>query len=251
MTPRVDIHVVSCRKDLEWCRYAIRSIRKFASGFGGVTLVVPESDAARFAGMADTLVTFRQKIWRGFLHHMIMVQRADEACPHADFVAHMDSDCVFVEPVTPDDYVRRGKAVMMRERYERIRAAYTGPYQSGARRLQWKPITERVLGFPVEYETMVRHPSVHPRWLYAEVRTYIERAHGVPFDKYVFRSGLGHYCEFPVLGAYALRYHADQYEWIDARSPHENFDMQKASGVREKMRQFHSRQGVKKYRDEL
>jgi hypothetical protein len=254
----VDIHIVSHAKDAEWCRYAIRSIRRFATGFGGVTLVVPSSDAARFAGLADALVLFDQRRWQGFLHHQIMVQRADEACPSADFIVHMDSDCVFVEPVTPAEYVRNGKAVMLRERYDIIRAAYTGRFRSGAGRRRWQRPTERALGFPVEYETMVRHPAVHPRALYPELRAHIERTHGMPFDDYVFGCGrlLGWgsrlTCpEFPILGAYALARHPDWYEWIDALSPHENFAMQKAPGVREKMRQFHAPDGVRKHREEL
>ena len=56
MKPRVDPHIVSFRKDVEWCRYAVRSLRKYATGFGAVTLVVPASDRAIFEGMADTLV---------------------------------------------------------------------------------------------------------------------------------------------------------------------------------------------------
>ncbi|MEO8259742.1 MAG: hypothetical protein ABI868_20520 [Acidobacteriota bacterium] len=252
MTPRVDIHIVSFRNDLEWCRYAIRSVRKYATGFGGVTLVVPASDAALFAGMADRLVTFRQRRWRGFLHHMIMVHRADQACPDADFVVHMDSDCLFVAPVTPADYVRGGRAVMMRESFDQIRTAYTGRFRSGAARFQWQEVAERVLGFAVDYETMVRHPSVHPRALYAEVRRHIERTHGMPFDDYVFSCGRRHrYTEFPVLGAYALKTQPDRYEWIDARSPHEDFDMEKAIGVREKMRQFPGRLGIKRFRAEV
>jgi hypothetical protein len=252
MKLRVDLHIVSFRKDLEWCRYAIRSVRKYATGFGGVTLVVPTSDKAMFEGMADRLVTFEQRSWRGFLHHSVMVHRADEACPDADFIVHMDSDCMFVEPVTPEDYVRDGKALMMRERFELIRTAYTGKFRSGAARFRWKQVAEKVLGFPVDYETMVRHPSVHPRRLYLEVRRHIERTHGVPFDEYVLgRWSRMKYAEFPVLGAYALKVHPDLYEWIDARSPHEDFDMEKATGVREKMRQFHSPSGVKRHRAEL
>jgi len=252
MKPRVEIHIVSFRQDLEWCRYAIRSVRKYASGFGGVTLVVPRADAAMFEGMADRLVTFNQRRWKGFLHHMIMVHRADEACPDADFVLHMDSDCLFVEPVTPEDYVRDGKAVMMRERFELIRTAYTGRFRSGAARFRWKQVAEKALGFAVDYETMVRHPSVHPRGLYSEVRRHVERTHGVPFDEYVFGCGSrNRYTEFPILGAYALKVHPERYEWIDARSPHEDFDMEKATGVREKMRQFHSPLGVERHRAEL
>ena len=251
MKPRADIHIVSFRKDLEWCRYAIRSVRKYATGFGGVTLVVPTSDAAMFAGMADSLVTFEQRRWRGFLHHMVMVHRADEACPDADFIVHMDSDCMFVEPVTPEDYIRDGKAVMMRERFDLIRTAYTGRFRSGAARFRWKGIAENVLGFPVDYETMVRHPSVHPRGLYSDVRRHVERIHRIPFDDYVFGCGTRNYTEFPVLGAYALKVHPERYHWIDARSPHEDFDMEKAPGVREKMRQFPSRTGVRAHRAEL
>ena len=87
----------------------------------------------------------------------------------------------------------------------------------------------------------MRHPSVHPRGLYSDVRRHVERIHRIPFDDYVFGCGTRNYTEFPVLGAYALKVHPERYHWIDARSPHEDFDLEKAPGVREKMRQFPGR----------
>jgi hypothetical protein len=230
----------------------VRSIRRFAAGFGGVTIAVPTADAPRFAGLGDRLVTFDERRWRAFLHHQIMVVRADEACPDADFILHMDSDCVFVEPVTPADYVRDGKAVMMRERFDLIREKYRGAHRAGAARAKWQRVAERALGLPVEYETMVRHPAVHPRQIYPEVRAQIERTHGVAFDDYVFGCWLpNRFAEFPTLGGYALHSHPEWYEWIDATSPHASFAMEKAAGVREKMRQFHSPDGVARHREEL
>ena len=242
---RMYIQICSYAKDVGWCRYALRSIKKYARGFSGVRLVVPAGDFQLFSriGSGVSLCPIKQIGYplRGDkpkLHYLIQQCRADEHCSEADFILHMDSDCVFTEPVTPEDYLVQDRPVLLREKFEIVKTYFPG-------RCTWQPLAEKALGFPVPYDTMVRHPSVHHRWLYREVRERIEHVQGVPFDEYVFAQSeqpLG-FTEYPILGAYALQFHADKYAWFEAKSPHKPFDSEKAVGVKEKMRQFQSRNG--------
>lgn len=248
MIPNVWIQMCSYAKDAEWARYALRSINKYARGFAGISLIVPVGDARFFKNLPARVNfhVYAVKPGKPKLHYLVKQCHADAACPKADFILHMDSDCLFVKPVTPDDYFVGGKPVLLRESFEKIKT-YCPP------RCKWKLVAEQALGFPVEYETMVRHPSVHYKWLYACLRAHVSAFTHKSFEDYVFscsETPLG-FTEYPTLGAYAMKFYPEKYHWIDAKSPHSSFDMQKADGVDEKMRQFWSHDGVDSVRREL
>src|SRR5437762_5932895 len=106
---RTSILIVSFLQDLPWLKHCLRSIDKFATGFGETVVLVPEEELWRFSKAlcelplrADTqdsirLASYhrtpRQEYWH--LHHQVMKCRADKWCPDADFVLHTDSDCIF------------------------------------------------------------------------------------------------------------------------------------------------------------
>jgi hypothetical protein len=225
----------------------VRSVLKYASGFSGITLVIPSRDRVHFEGLPVRFFEYDVIPDKGMLHHMVMVCRADETCPDADYIMHMDSDCVFIESVTPDDYFKDGKPMLMRELFSAIKTYHPGRYR-------WKSVTERILAFYVKYETMVRQMAVHPRHIYGEVRRHIEGVHLKPFDEFVLGCSERplSFTEFPVLGAYALRFYPDAYYWLNAKSPVDQFSMNdRAEGVREKFKQFWSWNGVEKHIAEL
>lgn len=208
----VEIMIVSCRRDLEMLHYCLSSIHRHARGFSGVTLVVPEAERRHFNWVRDAkVVTFVERPGKGMLHHEIMICRADELCPNASAILHVDSDCMFWEPVTPADYMPGGKCLMVRERYEWI--APRNP-----NRLIWRTCVERAVGFTPEWETMVRHPNIYPRELYGRVRDLVETHTGVRFDDYVFSCENGFpqgFAEFPTLGAVAIRDMAEMFSFVD------------------------------------
>jgi len=126
MNAKCEILIISYLKDKPYLHYCLRSIQKFATGFSGTTLVVPSVEASEFASMAAGfgmgLRTYERdpNPVKWHLHAQVQKHRADEHCPDADFILHTDSDCVFTEPVTPDDYFVDGKPVMLFESYTRI-----------------------------------------------------------------------------------------------------------------------------------
>lgn len=238
--------IVSYRRDVEFLTYALRSIAKFATGFSGTTVVFPEQDREiMLPALAQFQVTPRlypENRQSPFNHHQAMKCQADLLCPAADFILHMDSDCLFNQPVCPADYFDRGKPVLLKEAFAEFGPGTPRFHQN---RYGWKEVTEKALGFPIEFETMVRHPAVHPRWIYPALRSHIEQVHGVPFIRYVLDQKDSYpqgFTEFPALGAYAIKYAEWCYHWVDIRN-----DVHPPN----KLTPFWTRGGTEKVREKL
>ena len=210
-----EIFIVTYKKDAIWLKHCLRSIKKFASGFSGTTVVCPTRDITDIEPVCGhlpgtTIKTFDEVEGKGMLHHMAIKCMADQFCD-AQYILHTDSDCIFIEPVTPADYFVDGKPVLLKEHFDRFREKHAGV-------LKWKVCAEDALGFEVTHETMRRHPAVHPRWLYPLVRTRVENVHKRPFLDYVLSKQNAYpqtFTEFPTLGGFALAMHPDKYHWID------------------------------------
>jgi hypothetical protein len=221
--PRVAVNYVTFARDLEWTDYSLRSFRKYAKGFCGVTIVVPDRDLDAFLPYESRFSTpdcpvlvknFKEMPEKGFVHHLAMKCYADVFQPDADFILHMDPDCLWSKPVTPESYFVGGKPVLVVEPYDAI---YKADPQHCPRHY-WKRVTEMALRFDCPYETMCRHPAIHYRETYRRTRDHIEKEHLTPFTDFVlkqqnkFPQGFG---EFNTLGAYAMAKMHDQYHFID------------------------------------
>jgi hypothetical protein len=183
VTPPMDIFIVSFAKDAQWLLYCLRSIKKFCLGFNAVVIATPVADTEAFL---PHRTEFPEYIYLeydepafplGNLHHMFMKCTADEYCG-AQLIAHVDSDCLFIKPTTPADYMVDGKPVLLVEPFDVLKTLHPG-------RFHWKSVVDAALGGNAAYETMCRHPAVHHRDLYAFVREHIATHHGVPFEQYV------------------------------------------------------------------
>jgi len=226
------ILIASYSRDISYLSWCLKSVEKFATGFTGVTVVVPEDEAKMFKKLTENLKTYQriqdQSKWQ--LHAQVQKCMADFYCPNADFVLHMDSDCIFKESVTPKDYLARGKPVMVIKEYSRLQGS------------PWKAVTERALGFPVAYETMQRHPQVNPIGIYSDMRKHIESVHHQLFEDYVLCGSGGFpfsFSEHNCIGAFALSRPEwrDKYHWIDsAKNPR----------PKEKVKQFWSLSPIEK-----
>lgn len=215
--PKTAIFIVTFYKDAEWLKYCLASIKRFATGFLETVVVFPDRDVdvlqpiCEESGIDNIMVdTFTEAEGKGMINHMAIEMLADEYC-FSDYVLHLDSDCIFTEPVTPGDYFVDGKPVLLIEHYDRFIDRYPTI-------LQWKVTSEKALKFKCEFECMRRHPAVHRRDLYPRVRQRIEKAHGMPFLEYVlsvkptFPQGIS---EYNVLGAYAHKEMHDFYHFVD------------------------------------
>ena len=123
---KCEIFIVSFGRHFQWLEYCLRSIEKYASGFSGTTLIVPDVDEPMAKAMFHGVTVKSGPEWegKGMLWHMAQVMRADEWCPDADFILHTDSDCVFHEPTTPDDFFANGKPMLFHESFRSLGAKH-------------------------------------------------------------------------------------------------------------------------------
>ena len=206
--------MVTFRRDLEFAACAMRSVRKYATGFDENIVAVPVEDAALFREMAKplgfTVIPFEDWPGKGFLKHMAVICQADAYCYKADAILHLDSDCLFTEPVDASDYFINGKPVLYREKFENFR--------HHANRYGWKATVRSAIGIDPEYEYMVRHPAVHVRSVYAVTRTLIEANTGMPWERHIALCRNEYpqtFAEFPTLGVVAQHYFEKSYHFIE------------------------------------
>jgi hypothetical protein len=222
-----DILIVSCQKHYPWLRWALKSIVRFASGFRQVMVLVPENELSGLnswlgefsnnPGVPIRIKMFKDWPGKGFLCHEWQIMCSDQATD-ADYFVHLDSDTLFVEPVTPQDYFVDGKPVLMHGSYDWLHQVV----QANLR--MWQETVVAAIGGDVPQETMRRHPAVHPRETYVLARELIEKHTGQHPMQYIhgcredFPQG---FCEFNTLGAVAWRHLHDKYHWIDHQQLHE------------------------------
>lgn len=214
-----DILIVSCAKHFPWLRYCLRSIERFAKGFRQVKLLVPWED---MPALHEYLIEFNGEInvpirvtpyddWpgKGFLRHEHVIMCADEFTD-ADFILHFDSDCVFTQPFTPEDYIIDGRPVLMHATYHWL--VTTQQANLG----MWKDGVEKALGGTSDHEFMRRHPAVHHRAVYAKARECMKAHTGKDPADYIkscensFPQTFG---EFNTLGEVAWRHFRGAYRW--------------------------------------
>jgi len=216
---KCEIFYVTYAKDFPWLVYSLRSINKFASGFSGVTIVVPDSDVDELFRLAIRnlcgipIICKGGNEWpdKGMMWHEAQICRADEWCPDADFVAHFDPDAVFTEVVTPESFFVEGKPKLQFERFDTIGVRTPGC-------LKWKEAVEKCLPFECPNETMRGLPHVYHRELYGNIRDVVSRCTMKPFDDYVHsceNSFPQTFCEFNTLGNVAMKHFPDKYHLVD------------------------------------
>ncbi len=210
---KCSILIVSWLQDRRWLKYCLRSIAKYSAGFHETVVLVPEQEASVFrdrvplpndARWATYPRTSDKEKWH--LHHQAMKCHADLWCPDADFILHIDSDCVFSQPVRPVDYFVSGKPVMLMEPYLKLTQN------------PWQVPTQNALKRLVSYEFMRRHPQINPIAVYGALREHMLQLHSKPLEDYVLTQKAGYpwgFSEHNVIGAYAYGHYRDDYYWID------------------------------------
>lgn len=214
----VDILIATCVKDMAYLEYCVRSIHKFCNGFNKLVLVVGADEESHFRKFSEGAVIKTYQRPAEPIKYQIAAQAqkcmADIYC-EADFILHMDSDCVFTEPVKPEDYFLFllmypviPTPIMLYEHYSNLPGN------------PWKAPTERALGFPVDKELMRRHPQVNPRGVYPAMRSHIEKVHHMAFEQYVLSCKADFpwgFSEHNCIGAFAIasREFNTKYHWWD------------------------------------
>lgn len=210
------LFIRTVKKDFPYLEYCLRSIGKFATGFETL-LLVPNRDAGPlrdFVGekglCLDGVRVHEINEWpgKGMLHGMFCVMNADHYCPNSDFIFHIDSDCVFEKPVSPETFMVNGKPLLRFEYFDSIIRRHGGIEK-------WRVAVEKMLPFSVPWECMRSHPEVYHRGLYAVTRHLVEQKMKQPLLQ-IFQNAQNQFpqdiVEFPALGAVAMQVFPHLYE---------------------------------------
>jgi hypothetical protein len=179
-----DIFIKTCNHDVPYHKYCIQSIDKFCTGF------------------RDTVV-LNDEHPRGYLWQQVCKMYADTRT-NADMILVTDSDTIFVDPVTPESFMRDGKPIWFITPF-----ASVSPDAKNA----WFGVITKFLGEEPEYETMRRQPFMFPREVLAEFRKFCVGKHGVTIEEYVFREGS--FSEYNCLGNFCLKHYPELFCWIN------------------------------------
>jgi hypothetical protein len=201
----VDLFIRSYYKDLGWLVYCLKSIEKYAQGFRDVILVVPASSAQRlsWSGLGRSITTHVcDDFSDDYLGQQVTKMQADHYSD-ADFICHVDSDCIFRRPITPSDLISSDKAVISMVAYAALR------HDKG-----WQQLSERFMRRPVEFDFMRRQPLVYPRWIYSSLRDYTMRIHRTSLQKYIVSQPRRGFSEYNAMGAYAYYHHFRDFCWL-------------------------------------
>lgn len=213
-----DIFIKTYPPDWSWFTYCHTSCLKFATGFRKIYVVAgaPIHDGMQLkkpVGVGTnwietpTDIDFRMEYGLGnpnqdlYLSQQIFKLYAD-TLTDAEFICHIDSDTIFTRPVTPETYFTDDKINWMMTPYSMVETP-------------WKPITEKFLGRPVEFEFMRRAPVMLPRWIYPALREFCVKKHGRTLEQYVMEQPHRAYSEYNALGAFAYYFHNDKFNWIN------------------------------------
>lgn len=221
----VEVLIVTYSKDFEWLMWCLTLFRKYCSGFQGVTIAHPRSEVAMF----DPLVQqFDVRLWpydevpgKGMLQHMVAMAIADLIVPPSTkYVMHLDADCMYHTPTTPEDYFLEDKPVYLVRTWDSL--STEDPKNPGSKVIsdchQWLAPTEYQLGFPTPWYTMCRHPTILPIEFYPRYRHHIQTVHGKPIDQFML-SGRNSFpqdrMDWTAMGAWAKAFMPDRFHWID------------------------------------
>ncbi len=198
------ILIKSFRKDFAWLSYCLKSIHKFATGFSEIVVIIPDTDDLRLT--AERLVKIKEpgpsaqsvtNHGTGYTYQQVVKMNADKYTT-SDFVCHLDSDCIFTRPVTPDDLMVDGKPLWMMTPFMDILPTDNNLYA------HQKSITG-FSGIEPEFEYMRRHSQVIPRWAYGCFRNYVQERHGMSFEKWALSQGFRGVTEFNFIGQFLHR----------------------------------------------
>lgn len=225
---------VTYKKDLPFFRASLRSFQKFASGFAYAKVIVPNPDVPAFrehcVPVGVDVAGIDEPEGKGMLMHMAMQMLGETHFPtDADFIFHIDADCVFNQPTTPRDYLPGGKPIVCFREWDRLLTrpveenelqtfmGFTGrtiDFNRGA--YFWKFAADFALGFATQRQTMTQMPIVHCRGVYPRARAIIRNRFRTDIISHILQGRNEWpqtFCEFETLGAVAHRFFDNQYHW--------------------------------------
>lgn len=229
-----EVLIVTYWRDFPWLEYALRSMRKYFSGFQGITLLLPNKDIdAYFKMWRDNMavarvVGYNEVTGKGMVQHMVKMAEADKIVPPGTkYVLHTDADGIFRMPTTPEHYFWNDKPYYLIRSWASL--GVPDPRHPVSKAVsdcaQWKGATDTQLGWDTEWYTMCMNTAVLPIDFYQPYREHIANLHRRPFEDHM----LAGRNEFPqtsmdwtAMGAWAHKFMHGRFTWFNVENPAEN-----------------------------
>ncbi len=207
MTPTTALLIVTYRKDFPYLEWCLKSIAKFCTGFMELKLLVPHEDATRAREMltesqfpfCTEVVSYEEQPDKGMLLHMVKIMQAHHFTK-AQYIAHLDADCLITEPLDAADLFVDGKAILRFEEFKEIIKRHDAMER-------WRVAVGECLPFSPKFETMRAHPGVFHRDTYELCRELIEKKTNTSMASFILRGPNAfpqEFCEFNTLGNVAM-----------------------------------------------
>src|SRR5690348_1072398 len=147
----VDIFIRTYKNDLEWLTYCLHSIHKHLRGFRKIIISIPKDQVHLLIpyNLTQEIIVTEEVFQDDYLGQQVSKIFAFEHTD-ADFILFMDSDCIVKHLCNVSDFFRNGKPILLKTKYDQVGDA-----------ICWKAITEKFLGYEVEYEYMRRLPVIY------------------------------------------------------------------------------------------
>jgi hypothetical protein len=200
-----DIVIRSYWRDFDWLEWCLASIGRFCTGFRDVVLILPQASQPWLSRHPCLQTPSRLVVCPDYaddyLGQQVSKMYADTVTD-ADLICHVDSDCIFQRPTSPEDLAPGGKP-----------RVFTRPVDELPRTRPWIASTEEFLRSRPSHDFMQQPPFTFPSWLYAELRTWSRTTHGVELADWILARPARGFSEFNVLGAFAYTHHRDAFIW--------------------------------------
>lgn len=207
-SPIVDILIRTYSGDIKWLAHSLRSIHKFCKGFRDIIIVIPEGQKNLLDGFNLT----QEKIFTCDVYKDdYLGQQITKVCADyysdAEYIMYGDSDTLFTKELRPEYLFRGGNPVVLKTSYEKLGDA-----------VPWKKITEKAMGFEVEFEFMRRHPFLYHASTLNLLRQHIKKNHGKEISDYIIEQPNRGFSEFNAIGAIADKLQQDKYYFQDTET---------------------------------
>lgn len=200
------IFIKTYEKDLEWCKFGLLTLLRFAQGFHEIVIAGPPNCRAPFEKRNGVVFSPTADKGNGYIYQQYVKMMADTMVT-GDVVHYVDSDCYFVRNFSPSDFMRDEKPIL-----------YVTPFSEVGTGNVWKDCTEKALKWECHFETMRRLPWLCPTALLPEFRKFIEQTHGTGFRNWALSkdgSIQNALSEFNAMGNFFLKCYPDHFYVLD------------------------------------
>jgi hypothetical protein len=197
---QVDIFIRSWHGDFNWLEYCLRSIKKYAKGFGKVHVCIPIQDFDVFPNVDGVEVHLVERWADDYIGQQNDKLHADWYC-RSPYILVMDSDCVITKDLRPEDLFREGNPIWL---YEAVPRDAT----------PWYEITQEAIKSMPEFKFMRRQPFVFSAQSLKDFRKFMFECHGEDICLWLKKRPYRRFSEFNAFGAWAYRNYHRHFCWL-------------------------------------